>query len=199
MDAAASFVARYSAADRATIDFLWNGKHADQFVDANQRVRWDVISHCINEPGSPSPLLLEHLFLADAAWTREAWGAPQHFAELASLLLERGGEAVIETFARGFNISFDTFGACHAMRLSRVLATRLAVVAREKAAVATEQRSRTCLEATAELLSKLQQGTASVDWATIPPGTSVKAVRAVWPRWYHKLWGKVSAWARRAR
>ena len=182
MNATASFVTRYSAADRPAIDFAWNGKHADQFVDANQQARWDVVAHCINEPGSAPPLLLEHLFLADAAWTREAWGAPHHFAALASLLLQRGGEAVVETFASGLNASFDAFGACHEMKLSPEIAARLVVVASEKAALATDERSRTCLEDAAQLFSTLQQGTASEGWATIPAGTPVQAVRVVRPR-----------------
>jgi len=198
MNAAAVFVAGYSPADRARIDFAWNGKHADQFVDAHQQMRWDVVSYCLSAPGSAPSELLQHLFLADAAWTREAWGSPQHFGALAALLLQRGGEAVIETFASGLNASFDTFGACHEMTLSPELAARLAVVAQEKAAIATDDRMRKCLENAVELFAKLQKGTAQQGWAVVASGTPVRNVRVVWPRWYHKLLRTLSAWVKRA-
>jgi hypothetical protein len=191
-------VSGYSSVDRGRIDYAWNGKHADQFVDAHQQARWEVVSYCLGEPGNVPAELLEHLFLADAAWTREAWGSPPHFAALGALLLQRGGEAAVETFATGLSASFDTFGACHEIRLSPELAVRLSAVARERAAFATDERLRTCLESAAELLIKVQKGTAQEGWGTVAPNTPVQNVRVIWPRWYHKLGQMLAAWVKRA-
>jgi len=198
MSVDANFIAGYTEQDRSRIDFAWNGKHAAEFVDTNQEKRWAVISRCINEPELASPVLLEHLFLADAAWAREAWGSNPSFAALASVLLQRGGEAALDTFARGFTTSFDTFGACHEMKLGPELSARLAVVARDRAAETTDDDLRKCLESSAELFSKLQRGIAQEGWATVPPGTPVHSVRVVSPRWYHYIGRKISAWIRRA-
>ena len=198
MSAVPEFVAEYSEADRPKIDFSWNGKHAAEFVDANQQFRWDVVSYCIEEPGKASALLLEHLFMADASWTREAWGSPRHFGPLAATLLERGGEESLNTFSLGLNASFDTFGACHqTMRVSPALAARLALVAREKAEATSDEDLRRRLKSASELFEKIQKGTASDGWASAAPGTPVHNIRIVWPRWYHKVWMRLSAWVKK--
>jgi hypothetical protein len=197
MSAIAAFVASYTSADRSKIDFAWNGKHAGDFVDENQPFRWEVVSYCIDEPGRASAELLEHLFLADAAWTREAWGSPEHFGALAATLLQRGGEAALDAFATGLSASFDTFGACHRMRISPDLAARLAIAARDKSDAATDDKLQKHLLSTSELFIKLQKGTASEGWATVAPETPVYAVRVVGRRWHHTLWLKLSEWVRR--
>lgn len=198
MTTAREFANDYAEADRPRIDFAWNGKHAAEFVDANQQFRWEVVAHCTNEPGKASQLLLEHLFLADAAWSKEAWGAPRHFGALAATLLQRGGEGSLSVFVAGLGASFDTYGACHhTMRLSPELAARLAIAARETSLASDDERTKGQLQLAAELFEKIQKGTASEGWLSLPPETPVRNVRVVWPRWYHKLWMKVSAWVKK--
>jgi hypothetical protein len=112
-----SNLSNYSPSERERIAFAWNGKHAEGFIDANQSFRWAIVKECIaNSERVPLPLL-EDLFLADADWAVQAWGAPEHFAPLGFVLLVRGGSAALESFAKGFNASFDTFGACHEIQL----------------------------------------------------------------------------------
>ena len=43
-----------------------------------------------------------------------------------------------------------------------------------------------------DLFVKLADGTATQGWVTVASGTPVSNVRTVWPRWYHKLWAKVT-------
>jgi hypothetical protein len=190
-----SFVAKYSPAGLAHIAFSWNGKHSTEFVDANQEFRWAVVGYCLANSGDPSPLLLAHLFLADADWSAEAWGSPHHFAQLGALLLQRGEVDALAAFSEGFVRSFDTFGACHAMSLSPSLLARLTIAVTAELATCNDEASVKRLTAARDLFAKLTEGSAAQGWATVAPGTPVSNVRIVWPRWYHKVWTKVKgAW-----
>ena len=187
-----AFDATYSSVDQSLISFAWNGKHAAEFEDVNQAFRWGVVDYCFAHPTVPSVLLVSHLFLADADWSREAWGSPHHFAQLGALLLERGGADSIDTFSVGFGRSFDTFGACHAMSLSPHLLAELSAATILAVASAPDESSRDRLTAVRDLFTKLTSGTASQGWATVAPGTPVSNVRIVWPRWYQRMWDKIT-------
>lgn len=199
MSSAAEFISQYTPSSRSEIDFVWNGKHAADFRDSNQEFRWQVVDLCINRSCLASPLLLEHLFLADAEWSAEAWGSPHHFAQLGIALLEMGKESVLDSFSKGFVRSFDTFGACHEIQLSKPLLARLSASAKEALSVATENDHVKRLEAALELFTKLENETATQGWAKVGPGTPVSNISVVCPRWYHRLWGKISGlWSGRA-
>ena len=179
------------------ICFAWSGKHATEFEDANQGFRWQVVGQCLAAPESASPLLLESLFLADAEWSAEAWCAPPHFAQLGSVLLTRGREGSLGTFAKGFIRSFDTFGACHELELSAGLIDRLRRAADPTTLPETDLAERKALQAVRELLEKLEAGTASEGWAKLAPGTPISNVRVVWPVWYQRIWTRLSSFCRR--
>jgi hypothetical protein len=193
MSSVTDFISQYTASSRSAIDFAWNGKHAADFRDSNQEFRWQVVDRCINQSRLASPLLLEHLFLADAEWAAEAWGSPHHFAELGSALLEIGQEGVLDSFSRGFVRSFDTFGACHEIQLSGPLLARISASAKEALSMATEEDHQKRLEATLELFTNLENKTATQGWAKVETGTPVSSVHVTWPRWYHRLWKKISS------
>jgi hypothetical protein len=193
---AADFISRYADDQQPQIKFAWNGKHAEGFEDTNQEFRWQVVAQCIAQPELAPLNLLEHLFLADAEWTAEAWGSPHHFAELGASLLVRGHEAAIDCFSRGYVRSFDTYGACHQIQLSQPLLSKLSVAASEQFAQATEEDQKKRLESVVELLTKIEKNTAAQGWAQIGPGTPVSNIHVVWPLWYHKLWAKVIGFLR---
>jgi len=175
-----TFVEHYTPAERQRIAFAWNGKHATEFVDSNQDFRWSLVKHCLANPEQPSPELLVDLFVSDAEWSAEAWGAPQHFADLGALLLKRGGANAVVPFAQGFNRSFDTFGACHGLPISLELSSRLALVAAELAAGSTGPLA-SQLSATHELFMSLCAGTASQGWSAVAGGTPVASIRVSKP------------------
>ena len=50
----------------------------------------------------------------------------------------------------------------------------------------------------AELFSKVQGGNAQEGWVSLELGTEVQGTAIIWPKWYHKVWGKLSAWIGRA-
>ncbi|HEY9104815.1 hypothetical protein [Chitinimonas sp.] len=188
-----TFIAEYTEADHPRLAFAWNGKHASEFVDANQDFRWQLVQACLAAPGKASPLLLQHLFLEDALWSKEAWGSPYHFADLAAALLTSGRESVLVPFAQGFVMSFDTFGACHELRLPPELVDQLALATQEMLGSTAADKERKPLEAAAELFLKLQQGSATQGWVQLAPGTPVTNIRVVWPRWYHRVWQVLSS------
>jgi hypothetical protein len=188
-----SFVAGYSREYRHSIAFVWNGKHAADFVDGNQKFRWEVIGHCIAHPEAAALPLLADLFLADAEWSRQAWGAPQHFGKLGALLLERGGDEALVPFSEGFSSSFDTYGACHAMTLPPFVLARLREATAVALAADRDEASTKRLSACRELFGKLADGTARKGWATVAPGTPVSGVRVMRPGWLHKLRAKLAS------
>jgi hypothetical protein len=188
-----SFVAGYSRADQPSIAFAWNGKHAADFVDGNQKFRWEVIGHCLAHPEATAPPLLADLFLADADWSREAWGAPQHFGKLGALLLERGGEEALVPFSQGFSSSFDTFGACHIMTLPSYVLARLREATALALAAEQDDAATKRLSACRELFAKLTDGTARKGWATVAPNTPVSGIRVMRPGWLHKLRAKLAS------
>jgi hypothetical protein len=184
-----------STADRESlclIAFAWNGKHAAEFIDANQQFRFAVVEHICSTPGDASIELLAALFRESSLWAVEAWGSPPHFGELGALLLTRGGETVLPDFLVDFTRSFDTFGACHAMQVDPVILRRLLLVSTERRGAASEAE-RMRWEAGVELFTKLTNGTASLGWASVPPGTKVTSIRVV-PQWRLGLNG----WLKRA-
>lgn len=173
-----SFVTQYGRDGADRIRFDWNGKHAGEFVDANQAFRFRVVEYVCANPGDASPRLLVDLFTESADWAREAWGAPRNFAKLGAELLSCGGEDVLPQFLSGFLQSFDTFGACHQMKLDPVLTQRLIQITEERAATASST-DRRLWDAGRELFANLAAGTASQGWAVLPPGTPVTNVRVV--------------------
>jgi len=187
-----AFVTQYGPDGADRVRFAWNGKHAAEFIDANQDFRFRVVEYVCANPGDASPRLLGDLFTESANWTREAWCAPGRFADLGAALLSRGGEDVLPQFLSGFLQSFDTFGACHQMRLDRVLTRRLVQITQERAATAPPS-DRRLWDAGRELFAKLAAGTAAQGWAVVPPGTPVTNVRVVsrWRVTLGALWKKV--------
>lgn len=197
MQSISDFIAGYTGADRQRIAFAWNGRHAADFEDANQAFRRQVVEACLASPEIASPLLLEHLFQADAEWSREAWGAPNHFAQLGSVLLTEGKESALGTFANNFPRSFDTYAASHHIQLAPELLSRLLRHAEDMLKAATESTERKRLEAALELFGKLQAGNASQGWVALIPGTEVQDMRVVWPRWYHRARARLAGLWRR--
>lgn len=194
-DEVASFVRSYVPHQVERIRFAWNGKHAKDFVDSNHAFRSAVIEYVRAHPGEAATELLTDLFRESASCSREAWGAPLGFEEIAAALLVRRGEDALPDFRWGLGQSFDVFGACHHMRLDPALARRLQIAAGAGVAAASPE-DRGAWEEIRDLFGKLSDGTATKGWAAIGPGTPVENVRVV-PGWEVRLrlaW----TWLRRA-
>lgn len=147
--------------------FEWNGKHAGDFVDANQEFRRAVRQAALGDPSAFPLELFRHLAAEEAEWSREAWCAPEDFPELLAALLRRGGREAIRDFAAAANFTFDTFGAAHEVRLTRDEADEYLDAARELLNSETDEQARAALKSTVELLEKLRDGNAADGWVAV--------------------------------
>ena len=181
MTAARDYIENYTESDFGKIEFAWNEKHAEDFVDENQDFRQSIVEACVEDPSSASDDLLQILFIEEAKWAREAWGSPRNFGQLGQLLLERGGEEPVRTFATGMNYSFDTFGACHEITLSPADQQAVTAVVDGFLETESDENQRPRFEAVKELLEKIAQGSATEGWVKVEPGTPVSNVRVVKP------------------
>jgi hypothetical protein len=173
------FVRDYDGSQKQRIEFAWNGKHASEFLDANQEFRSNVVAFVCENSGQGSLELLRDLFIEESKWSVQAWCAPFTFANLGGLLLTRGGVDYLPNFLDGFNASFDTFGACHQIDLDPIVASALLRHALQQLNDAPDEPTRTKLESGKQLFEKLQAGNATQGWATLKPGTPVSNIRVV--------------------
>jgi len=100
------FIAEYSG-DDTRIKFAWNGKHEDDFEDANEQFRNDVVERVLSQTSSVKLALIVDLYRALAAWSSEAWCIDSRVEDLARLMIELGGQDVARDFIVGAMASFD--------------------------------------------------------------------------------------------
>lgn len=174
-----AFVCGYTGVQKGRIDFAWNHQHAEQFHDANQEFRFEVVSFVCENPGAAPVELIRDLFAEQAKWAREAWAAPFHFSELGELLLTRGGTGYLMDFLQSFAASFDTFGACHQMRLDPVTTASLLREVERRLGETTDEQQRSLLESGRDLFEKVKAGKGSEGWVMLPAGTPIENVRVV--------------------
>lgn len=188
MSSVEEFVKNYTPEDSGQIRFAWNGKHSDDFVDENQAFRRSVVDYCLNTPDSAPTPLLEALFIAESLWAKEAWGSPNNYELLAETLLLKGGEEVIATFSTGLCQSFDTFGACHQIRLPEAVVDSLIQTTRLLLSSTQDKSQEHCLKSSLELFAKLKAGTAAAGWTKIQPGTPVSNIKVISPGRLQRFW-----------
>lgn len=179
MDPATEFAKNYTPNQRDRIRFAWNGKHAGEFHDDNQDFRQAVVSAVLADPAEAPIDLVRDLLEEDALWSHGAWCAPETYPDLLTVLLRRGGPAVLPDFASAMSATFDTFGSAHTMALSPDEAGRYREESARLLSRETDDRRRTQLQMAAELFEKIQAGNATDGWAVVPPGTPVRNIRVV--------------------
>ncbi len=100
------FIADYEG-DDSCIRFEWNGKHDDDFKDANEAFRSDVIDRVIAHPSDVQLKLIAGLYRALTHFSAEAWCIDDRVEALARLMINKGGPAVSRDFIIGAMESFD--------------------------------------------------------------------------------------------
>ncbi|MDH3741667.1 MAG: hypothetical protein OER56_08720, partial [Hyphomicrobiales bacterium] len=98
--AVTEFVESYTD-DASAIIFDWNGKHADEFQDANEAFRCAVIDCVIADPERAPLLLLVELYRALTDHSAEAWSIDQRVETIARLMLVKGRSAVAYDYIDG--------------------------------------------------------------------------------------------------
>ena len=126
------FVSSYDGSDTSRIRFEWNGKHGDDFRDANILFRRAVLNHvCDNLETAPLSLLRD-LYEAETRSSKESWSAAQRLPELAQEFLTRGGPDCVEDYLRGRFRSFDGGMAASSFQVDLELAEALLQAVRER-------------------------------------------------------------------
>ena len=103
-------VKRYVAGfanDASAISFRWNGRHEEQFEDANELFRCAVIERVIEHPDEAPLSLTVELYRALTEYSTEAWSIDERVEDLALLMLKKGGSAVARDYIIGAMQSFD--------------------------------------------------------------------------------------------
>ena len=93
--------------DDAAICFRWNGKHGDEFDDANETFRNAVIEWVINQSEEAPLTLIIDLYRALTEYSAEAWCIDERVEDLAKLMIKTGGAQVAREFIVGAMQSFD--------------------------------------------------------------------------------------------
>ncbi|NNE24788.1 MAG: hypothetical protein HKN11_19490 [Rhizobiales bacterium] len=104
------FVETYTD-DASAIIFDWNGKHADEFEDANEDFRSAVIDCVVADPDRVPLALLVELYRALTVRSAEAWSIDQRVETIARLMLVKGRSAVAYDYIEGARQSFDAMCA----------------------------------------------------------------------------------------
>lgn len=106
-----SFISEYTSSDLDGISFSWNGKSGSELEDHNYEFRSKVIQIILGNNSSPSSELIRDLLLAEAYFSKEAWGATEALGPLGVLLLNQSREKHIDSFFEAKEQSFDTESA----------------------------------------------------------------------------------------
>jgi hypothetical protein len=109
MSVVRDFVHTYVPQAEARIDFAWNGKHSNEFVDPNMQFRKEVCSYFDDEKDTFSLPLIAALFKAETLFAKEAWGVNRVVSKLAQELLERGGVQYLDVYLAGARCGMDAF------------------------------------------------------------------------------------------
>jgi len=115
------FVQAYTVNDYEKVNFKWNGKHAEEFNDANLNFRQKILVFVCLYPNKVESLeLLRDLFIEEAKCSKESWGVDEALFIIGENLLKIGKEKYIKEFCIGLNMSFDTYGCCSSMDLTGI-------------------------------------------------------------------------------
>jgi len=144
------FSRRYtaSAEERARITFAWNGKHAEEFQDANDAFRQQVLEVVLADVRAAPIELVRDLYDAETAHAKEAWGVnTEAVRSLAEELLTRGGPEFVEDYLRGkLGRGMDAFCASY-FDCPRELAERLLTEVDRRLGTGTSDHRKQLLEA----------------------------------------------------
>jgi len=148
------FVRNYSEADAHRIVFAWNGRHADEFEDANLEFRQRVLDAVEAEPAAAPLTLIRDLFRAETELSREAWCVDQRVALLARVMLIRDGKGLLLEFLRGKCQSFDASMCCGRAYLEPHVASDLLQEVERRLTTTTDEQEIALLRVGVEMFTE---------------------------------------------
>ncbi|RTE02655.1 hypothetical protein [Paenibacillus whitsoniae] len=118
---AALFAKSYQAEQAEFICFKWNGKRANEFIDNNLAFRREVITYIeANQYEGVCGILLRDLLVAEAQYSKEAWGIYRNYPALAESLIKSTGTVYLDDFLKAAFMCFDTYCATLCIDFSTV-------------------------------------------------------------------------------
>lgn len=104
---AAEFIKNYTPNRLDAIQFKWNGKYGDEFLDANATFRWEVIETLLNSKVNKNLILLRDLFLEECRYSEKhtRFANDDNFYMLAAELLSIGRDKYLDEFLLQYNSS----------------------------------------------------------------------------------------------
>ena len=118
--------------ETTAICFAWNGKHEEQFEDANELFRDAVINLVISQPERAPLALLVGLYRALTEYSGEAWCIDERVEEIGKLMLIKGRADVAREYIIGARASFDAHSATSFTSCPRDIADECLGLARAK-------------------------------------------------------------------
>ena len=114
------FIKNYSKESFNQINFEWNGKHANEFIDINMKFREKLSYYILTRyDGMDNSDLLLDLFTEQSKCDKEAWGASGYLFLIGERLLNASGSMYVLEFLESAMRSFDTYGCCTSIRLNK--------------------------------------------------------------------------------
>lgn len=93
--------------DASAIQFAWNGRHEEQFEDANEFFRDAVIDYVMEHPKRAPLSLLVDLYRALTDYSTEAWCINERVEVIGKLMLANGRATVARDYIDGARKTFD--------------------------------------------------------------------------------------------
>lgn len=126
------FINTYDESKNSYLCFSWNGKHAEDFKDANLNFRRSVIASVLSDiTKAPLPLIRD-LYLAETQYAKEAWCVHSSVSMLAESLLMRGGTSEFDNYCKGLQYGFDAFMAAMNINLSIEMKSQLVEICKHR-------------------------------------------------------------------
>lgn len=101
------FIKNYTNKQLDVIQFKWNGKYGDEFLDANATFRWAVIETVLDTKNNKNLVLLRDLFLEECRYSEKhtRFANDDNFYLLAAELLSIGKDKYLDEFLSQYTSS----------------------------------------------------------------------------------------------
>lgn len=102
------FAKKYSAEQFDVIEFTWNGKHGENFIDKNYEFRIDLCQTIKDDLSIAPDELIIDLYIELSKSAKETFSVYNSFHIFANELLKRGGVKYLDYYMEGAEKSMDT-------------------------------------------------------------------------------------------
>jgi len=128
------------------IQVKWNGKHGQEFYDANDNFRIQLCQFIIPQIDKVNIELIRDLYMEFAKTSEATFGVFLDLNILAQELLTRGGTSYLMDYLKGASYTMDTYGRSGQIRINKDLAQEIFSYIQKKLKETTNNEERILLE-----------------------------------------------------